>query len=124
MIEVLIHQDRPLLGRELAEEEVWMRSAAGRTGRNKAVDGDANPAALLAQFAFVADHELGVGGRIAADRGIVFEDERLDEPANDPGSQPGATRYLVAGGNVERHSAVRHRLRGVHLTPQTRTVRC
>ena len=99
-----------------------MGGAADGSCRNKAVDGGVESFAFTDQVALVGDQELRVGGSIAADRGIVFEDERLDEPADDPEAQPGAPWLAAAGHYFERQRTVRHGLGSIHLAPESRAI--
>src|SRR5580704_3005861 len=73
MVEVFVHQDRPLLRGELAEEGVGMHRANGGAAPGKAVDDSCQPVLLFGQVAVVVNHEtLGRGG-IAAHGDLVLE---------------------------------------------------
>src|SRR5579864_3903475 len=83
MVEVLVHQDRPLLRGELAEEGVGMHRANGGATGGKAVDYPGKAVLLFGQVAVVVNHKtLGRGG-VAAHRDLVLESHGLDDAAND-----------------------------------------
>jgi hypothetical protein len=122
MVEVLVHQDGPLLGSELAEEGVRPRGADCGAAVGKAVDHASQTVLLFDEIAVVVNYKTFGGGGVAAHGDLVLEHHGLDDAADE-------TAYQRAGGRVDSEGhlnaarAVRHRLRGTHGTPLGRAVR-
>jgi hypothetical protein len=113
VVEVLVHEDGPLLGCHLAEEGVGMGGADGWATGGKAVDEGGETVLLFGEIAVVGNHQTFGGGGVAAHGDLVLERHGLDDAADEAANQH-AWRRSVAEGHLQAAGAVGHCLRGVH----------
>src|SRR5580698_52668 len=122
MVDVLVHQDGPLIGSQPAEKSMWVIGAAGRAGGGELVDGGAQPLALLGQVTVADHHQHRDCGRVAAHRFVVSQRQWLDDAAENPDGEPGSRRLLLAGWQLKSQRAMRDRLSRTHLAPLPRAL--
>ena len=120
MVQVFVHENRPLLRLERAEEGVWAGGAAGRAVGDKAIDCLQEPSAfdLEVRLGGVGQEEFRRGGRVAANGLVVAEDHRLDQAAEDVGREGCAFGTERAGGHVKAGGAVGERHGDGHVAPE------
>src|SRR2546430_1136641 len=116
MVQVLVHEDRPLRRRHRPKERVWMGRTAGWSGCGESLDECAQACTLALEVALVDDHELLRRRRVATERRIVARDPSHDHRPNEsPDERARRTkvtdRHLHCGGAMGRH------LCGVHRAP-------
>src|SRR5438445_2277684 len=87
MIQMLVHQDRPLLRRQWPEEAVRMCGATVGPGGYKPVDQTVQTRAFLCQVPLILDNQTFHSRRIAAQRFVVPKHLWLDDGAHDPSDQ-------------------------------------
>ena len=120
MVQVFVHENRPLLRLERAEEGVWVGGAAGRADGDKAIDCLEEPGAfaLEVRLGGVGQEEFRRGGRVAANGLVVAEDHRLDQAAEDVGREGRAFGTERAGGHVKTGGAVGERQGDGQVAPE------
>lgn len=116
VIEVLVHQHSPLVGREATEEGVRVRGACRRTARVKTIYQRAHACALRLEVALVGDLHERRGGRIATERRVRTELPRFHEAAEDAADEE-SWRERVAERGLEGDGAVGEHLGGGHFAP-------
>ena len=116
MVDVFVHQDGPLVGREPAEEAVRVRGASGRPGGCKPVDRGAQALTFFGQVAFVYNHQAFHSGGVPAHWLIIAQRQRLDDAADEPADQR-SWRLPLTGRQLEGHGTVGHRLGDIHRAP-------
>jgi hypothetical protein len=87
MIQMLVHQDRPLLRRQRPEEAVRMCGTALGPGGYKPVDQTVQTRAFLCQVPLILNNQTFHSRRIAAQRFVVPKHVWLDDGAHDPSEQ-------------------------------------
>jgi len=121
VVDVLVHPHRPFVGREAAEEAVRMVGAAGGPGSGEAVDDGGELGGFSSEIAVVGDLETGNCRGVAAHGLAGLEGFFLNCGTNEAADEhPGRT--TIAAGQLHPDGAVGHRLRGRHLSPETRRV--
>src|SRR5215471_9174831 len=121
MIEVLVHQLRPLVRRHLPKERVWICRAALRPRRGKPLHQRGQPKALFAQVPVILHEQTLRRRRVLSHRRLVLERHGLHHrPEDAPQKHP--RLGLVPHGPLHSYRAVRHGLRRVHLAPLTLVV--
>jgi hypothetical protein len=116
MVKVFVHENRPLLGLERTKERMRMAGAASCAGGGKAIDGLNELGAFMLKLALrgVRQKEFRRGGRVAAYRLIVAEDQGLDKKADDVGRKgrtlgmDGAHGHLQTAGAMREHQGKGH----------------
>jgi hypothetical protein len=83
MIKMLVHQNGPLVRRELAEKTVWVFGAAIRPGGNEPTHQSEQSLSFDFQISPIFHDELLNCWRISAPRFVVSEDHRLYHPPNE-----------------------------------------
>jgi len=122
VVQVLVHQDGPLFGREGSEEGVGMGGAGGGAGCGEAVDHAAQAGGFDFEIAIVLHDYLVDGEGVFAHGLVVAEDERLDEGAEDAADE--FSRWVeVSERHFEACGTVGHRLGSGHRAPLASSVR-
>jgi hypothetical protein len=122
MIQMLVHQRRPLLWRQSPKEAMRMRRAARRPRRGKPVNLCVQPFPLHFQVAIVAHHKSLYRRRIPPQWFIVPHHLRLHDPTDDPSHQQ-PRRQPLPKRQLESPRAMRHSLRRIHSAPLPIAVR-
>ena len=109
MVDVFVHENRPLLWFERTKERMWVLGAASCTRRDKAIDSFDELFAFAAEFALcgVRREEFRCGGRVAAYWFVVAEDEWFDKRADDVGRKGCTFGVDGAHGHLQTRVAVR-----------------
>src|SRR6266568_3176510 len=116
MVEMLVHQDRPLLRREPPKEAMRMPCTPLRPRRRKAVNQSAEPVSLPIEVPFIR-HDEGLGCRgVSAHRLIVPKHHWLDHFPNDPPHEHPLWNAIPYRPLHSRRT-MRHRLRYIHRAP-------
>jgi hypothetical protein len=118
MVEVLVHQNSPLLRRHASEEAVGMRGASGRTSCDHAIDQSVEPMTFREEVSLVEHLEARDGWRISPDGCVVTECFGFDESADEPADQQARWKH-VAQSLLHTLATVSYGLRRIHLPPLT-----
>jgi hypothetical protein len=122
MVQMFIHQNRPLIWCEPSEEAVRMRGAFCWPVRGEPVDQLAQALPFGFQVALILDHQLVHGRRIPAERFVVPQHFGFNDASDNPPHER-AGRKQVAKRHFDPSGAMRHCLRRVHLAPHPRAIR-
>jgi hypothetical protein len=121
VVEVFVHENRPLLRLHWAKEAVRVRRAAAWPTRREPIDEVGQSRALCDKIPLVRHDERRHRRRIALHRLVVAQCEGLDDSAEHPTDQH-LRRMRIAERHLHARRAMRERLRGRHLAPLPRTV--
>ena len=116
MVEVLVHQNSPLLPRHTPEEAVRMIGASCRPDGDYAIDQSVEPMTFRDEVSFVAHYEARDGSRISPHGRVVTECLGFDEATDEPPDQHARRKY-VAQSLLHTLAAVGYGLCGIHLAP-------
>lgn len=116
VIEVLIHPLRPLLGRQAAEETMWVSGAALRPASCEAVDYGNQTFALCIEMALIGHCKSWNSRRVAAHGFAVSKRLGFDQRSKNSADEH-SRRAPLAGGEFHGDTAVGQRLCGIHLAP-------
>src|SRR6201995_913682 len=119
MVDVFVHENRPLLWVERTKERMWVLGAASCTRGDEAIDSFDELHAFVLEFALygVRSKKFRRGGGVAAYWFVVAEDEWLDKPANDVGRKGCTFGVDGAHGHLQTRGAVREHHGKGHFAP-------
>jgi hypothetical protein len=122
MIEMLVHQDGPLVRRERAEEAVWVTGAAIRSGGHEPADQSEQSLSFYFQISLIFHDESLNRRRISPQGFVVSEYHWLDRPPDESPCQ-GSGRAPVPRSQLQTRGAVGHHLSHVHRAPLPMAIR-
>jgi hypothetical protein len=117
VVEMLIHQLRPLVRRETAEKGVRMCGAPSRPADGEPIDQPGETRVLRLEVARVADDEIRRRRGVRPHRFVVAESEPFDQRTDDTSDQH-ARRPSVAERHLQSRRTMGDRLRDSHRAPQ------
>jgi hypothetical protein len=121
VIQMFVHQHRPLIRCEATKETMRMRGAGLPAARDAAVEQITQAFALQFKVGLAFDHHAVHGGRVAAHGCVVFEGHRFDDRAKQASDEL-ARPTEAAHRHFDAEGAVREHLGGSHRAPLARAV--
>ena len=122
MVEVLVHQDGPLIRGEAAKEAVRIGGAALGSCGGEAIDQSEESQTLRLQVAMVVNQQALRSGRVGTHRLVVAKDEWFDEHAENPAGVH-AVGHAISHGPLHAGGTMRDGLRDGHAAPLPLAVR-
>jgi hypothetical protein len=122
MIQMFIHQHRPLLRSQPPKETMRMRSTPRRPRRNKPIDQFAQPSPFFLQIPLILNHQIPNRRRITPNGGVIPQSQWFYyPPENQPDNYP--RRPQSPQPHFQPTRTMRHRLRRIHAAPLPLAVR-